>query len=79
MMLISSLVLALPFLTPMTYDSSRLWMFLPLTLIISVVYKAIKVDDLKLLPIAALFLWLTIVFGMIAVAVGLYILMWLFL
>jgi hypothetical protein len=79
MMLLGSLILALPFLTPITYDSSRLWMFLPLTLIISVVYKAIKLDDLKALTVAALFLWLTIVFGMIAVAVALYILMGLFL
>jgi hypothetical protein len=79
MTIMSSLVLALPFLTPITYDSSRLWMLLPLTLIISVVYKAIKLDDLKALPVAAIFLWLTIVFGMMAVAVGLYVLIGLFL
>jgi len=79
MTIMSSLVLALPFLTPITYDSSRLWMLLPLTLIISVVYKAIKLDDLKALPVAAIFLWLTIDFRMIAVAVGLYVLIGLFL
>jgi hypothetical protein len=79
MILLSSLILAIPFLSPVTYDSSRLWMLLPLTLIISVVYKAIKLDDLKALPMAAFFLWLTIVFGMVAVAVGLYVLILLFL
>jgi hypothetical protein len=78
MMIFSDLVLALPFLTPMAFDASRLWMLLPLTLGISIVYKAIKLDDLKALPVAAFMLWMAIVGGMLAVAVGLYILIYLF-
>jgi hypothetical protein len=79
MSLISSFILAIPFLAPITYDSSRLWMLLPLSLAVAVVYKTIKLDNLRALPVAALLLWLTIIGGMVAVAVGLYVLIWLFL
>jgi hypothetical protein len=78
MLTIHSLILALPFLKPMLFDSSRLWMLLPLTLGISIVYKATKLEDLRALPLAALLLWLAIVGGMLAVAVGLYIVIYLF-
>lgn len=78
MLTFQSLILALPFLSPMLFDSSRLWMLLPLTLGISIVYKATKLEDLRVLPLAALLLWLAILGGMLAVAVGLYILIYLF-
>ncbi|NLE29533.1 MAG: hypothetical protein GX629_07695 [Phycisphaerae bacterium] len=78
MMTIFGLIMAMPLLTPMLFDGSRLWMLLPLTLGISIVYKATKLEDLRALPVAALLLWLTIVGGMIAVAIGLYILIALF-
>ena len=55
------------------------WMLLPLSLAIAVVYKTIKLENLRTLPVAALLLWLTIIGGMVAVAVGLYVLIWLFL
>jgi len=67
------------FLKPFVYDSSRLWMLLPLTLSISVVYKTSRMDNLRALPLAILLLWATITAGMIAVAVVLYIIMYLFL
>ncbi len=71
-------ILAAAFLKPIVYDSSRLWMLLPLTLAISVVFKANKLDDLRALPLASLFLWLTIIGGMIGVALALYLLIWIF-
>lgn len=75
---ILGLILAAPFLTPIVYDSGRLWMLLPLTLAISIVYKTTRVKDLRAMPLAALLLWATIVGGMLAVAVGLYIIILLF-
>ncbi len=78
MIAIHSLVIATAFLTPISFDSGRLWMLLPLTLAVSIVYKTLKLDNLKALPIAAGLLWITILAGMIGVAVAIYILIWLF-
>jgi hypothetical protein len=47
----------------------RLAMMLPLCLFIAVVYKALKLDDLRSLPIGSLALWATLVAGMMAVGV----------
>lgn len=71
-------VVATLVLDPITYDSARLWMLPPLTLALAVVYKTVKVDDIRQMPLAALLLWLTILGGMIAVAVGLHLIVWLF-
>ncbi len=78
MILTNILIVATAFLQPISFDSGRLWMLLPLTLAVSVVYKTLKLDNLKALPIAAGLLWATIVGGMIGVAIALYILIWLF-
>jgi hypothetical protein len=45
---------------------------LPLCLSVAVVYKATRIDNLREAIAAALILWLTIVMGMIAVGVGLW-------
>jgi hypothetical protein len=47
----------------------RLAMMLPLCLGIAVVYKALKIDDLRSLPAGSLALWATLVAGMMAVGV----------
>jgi hypothetical protein len=47
----------------------RLAMMLPLCLGIAVVYKALKLDDLRSLPIGSIALWATLVAGMMAVGV----------
>lgn len=47
----------------------RLAMMLPLCLGIAVVYKALKLDDLRSLPIGSIALWGTLVAGMMAVGV----------
>ena len=52
----------------------RLLLMLPLCLAIAIVYKAIRHEDLRKLPAAALSLWATIVVGMAAVGVGLWLL-----
>jgi len=47
----------------------RLVMMLPLCLGIAVVYKALKLDDLRSLPVGSLALWATLVAGMMAVGI----------
>lgn len=54
-------------LEPIPFSGGRLWMLLPITLSVAVVYKATKVSKLSQLPVAALLLWVTILLGMIAV------------
>jgi hypothetical protein len=76
---LTSLMTAMIFLKPMVYDSSRLWMILPLTLAISIVYKTARVQDIRAVPFAAFLLWITILGGMLAVAIALYVIMYLFL
>ncbi len=51
----------------------RLILMLPLCLSIAVVYKTTRADDLREVPRAALGLWVTIVVGMCAVGVGLWV------
>jgi len=52
----------------------RLVFMLPLCLSIAVVYKTTRCEDLRQLPLAALALWVTIVLGMFAVGLGLWLL-----
>ena len=52
----------------------RLLLMLPLCLSIAVVYKTTRCEDLREMPLAALILWGTIVLGMLAVGLGLWIL-----
>jgi hypothetical protein len=53
---------------------SRFLLMLPLCLSVAVVYKVTRIDDLREAVPAALVLWVTIVIGMIAVGVGLWLL-----
>jgi len=71
-------VLLASFFNPMTFDSHRLWMLLPLTLAVAIVYKATRLENIRALPVAATLLWLTIIAGMLAVAVVLYLIIFLF-
>lgn len=54
--------------------AQRLLLMLPLCLSIAVVYKTIRLDHLNELPKAAAALWGTIVAGMCAVGLGLWLL-----
>jgi len=52
----------------------RLVLMLPLCLSIAVVYKTTRCELLRQVPLAALSLWVTIVIGMCAVGVALWVL-----
>ncbi|MCH7721250.1 MAG: hypothetical protein IH988_09740 [Planctomycetes bacterium] len=52
----------------------RTLLILPLCLSISVVYKTIRCERLADMPVAALGLWMTIILGMYAVGVGVWLL-----
>ena len=51
----------------------RLLLILPLCLSIAIVYKTTRCENLREVPVAALALWGTIVVGMYAVGVGLWV------
>ncbi len=53
---------------------SRFLLMLPLCLSVAVVYKVTRIDNLREALAAAVVLWVTIVIGMIAVGVGLWLL-----
>ncbi len=50
----------------------RAFMILPLCLSIAVVYKTLRVSDLRKVPLASIVLWITIVISMYVVGVGLW-------
>lgn len=52
----------------------RLMMMLPLCLSIAIIYKSTRCENMREVPVAALILWITIVLGMFAVGVGLWLL-----
>jgi len=62
------------FSKPIPIDgSARLLMLIPLALTIALVYKTIRCRDLKDVPVAAGVLCVTIVLGMMAVGVALWV------
>lgn len=52
----------------------RVALVLPLTLAVSIVYKALRTENLRDLPAASLALWVTIVIAMYLVGIGLWVL-----
>jgi len=50
----------------------RTVMLLPLCLAIALVYKTIKCESLREVPLSSLILWVTVVAGMYAVGLGLW-------
>ncbi len=50
----------------------RALMILPLCLSIAVVYKTLRVPDVRKVPLASIVLWITIVISMYVVGVGLW-------
>ncbi|RME41613.1 MAG: hypothetical protein D6788_00820 [Planctomycetota bacterium] len=71
----NALLLASLFITgvPMT-GGQRLAMMVPLCLSVAVVYKTTRCENLREVPVAALVLCVTILFGMYAVGLGLFLL-----
>src|SRR5206468_1374144 len=54
--LFTALATTRPLLHPLRMDPAWLWLVLPMVLAVAIVYKAIKLDDLRKLPLAALWL-----------------------
>jgi len=52
----------------------HLLLMLPLCLSVAVIYKTTRLADLRDVPVAAAVLWITIVIGMCAVGLGLWVL-----
>ena len=50
----------------------RFLLMLPLCLSIAVVYKTMRLEDVRAIPMASVILWATIVLAMCAVGVGLW-------
>lgn len=68
-------LLAALFTTPITLTGwQHALLLLPLCLSISVVYKTVRCDEVREIPLASLVLWVTMVAGMYAVAIGLWLL-----
>ncbi|MEM1353353.1 MAG: hypothetical protein AAGH88_00570 [Planctomycetota bacterium] len=64
-----------PFLDPAPIDRYWLWLLPPLIVIVAVVYRVIKTDDLRRLPGSAGYLAFQIALFMIVASVGLYIIL----
>ena len=68
--MIAAMLLAL-FTTPGNLDGwQRMLMLIPLSLAVAIVYKTIKLENLRSVPVASAMLCVTIVGGMYAVGVG---------
>lgn len=66
--------LALLFVNPLNVpDALRLWMFLPLALCVAVVYRATRARTAAELPVKTAVTFAGIVFGMVALALGAYV------
>ena len=67
-------LLATLFVTGITLTGvQRFLLMLPLCLSIAVVYKTTRCENLRDVPVAALVLWVTIVVGLYAVGLGLWV------
>jgi hypothetical protein len=61
----------IPFLNPVKLPvGARLWTFLPLVLCVAVVYRATRARKVGDMPKATLLTFVSIVAGMVAIAVG---------
>ena len=52
----------------------RFVLMLPLCMSVAVIYKSTRIENMREVPAAAAILWVTIVLGMVAVGVGLWVL-----
>lgn len=62
------------FTNPIEMGQDALWLVLPLCAVVAVVYKTVRVQTLRQLPLSILGLWLYMLFGLSCLAVALYIL-----
>jgi hypothetical protein len=64
-----------PFLDPAPIDRYWLWLLPPLILLVALVYRAIKTEDLRQLPKSAGYLAMQIALFMLLATVGLYVML----
>lgn len=65
----------IPFVHPIDLpDASRLWLFIPLAAIIAVVYRATRAKNASELALPVLRTFVSIVLGMVGLALGAYVL-----
>ena len=62
------------FWNPIEMGQDALWLVLPLCAVVAVVYKTVRVQTLRQLPMNILGLWLYMLFGLSCLAVALYLL-----
>jgi len=66
-------LLATLFINPMMFSRrTGLLLLLPLCLAVSVVYKTIKIEDLRQVPIAVAASWVTVIVSMFILSVAVY-------
>jgi len=63
------------FVHPITMGRNSLWLVLPLCMVLAVIYKTIRVQTLRELPLQIFILWLYIIGGLIALGVVFYLLL----
>jgi hypothetical protein len=62
-----------PFIDPLTIDAGWFYLLIPLSLCISVAYKAVRVHDIRTLPRQALAMSMQLILGIIAIGALAYI------
>lgn len=63
------------FTNPVLIGSNYLWLLVPLCMVLALVYKTIRVQYLRHLPLAVLGLWVYILLGLSALGAAFYLLL----
>ena len=63
------------FLNPIGLGANHIWLVLPLCAVLAVVYKTIRVERLRQLPLQILGLWAYILIGLAALGVAFFLLL----
>ena len=63
------------FVHPVQMGQNALWLVLPLCAVVAVVYKAVRVQHVRQLPLQVLGLWAYILAGLTALSVAFYMLL----
>lgn len=68
-------MIAALFVHPVQMGQNALWLVLPLCAVVAVVYKAVRVQHVRQLPLQVLGLWAYILAGLTALSVAFYMLL----
>lgn len=64
-----------PFVNPIQMGRDSLWLVVPLCIVLAVVYKTIRIRNLRRLPLQILSLWVYILVGLAVLAFAFYLLL----